>query len=533
MTHFSLNAYGLLAVVVLAAASGCGNQQPPPRSQPVAVADAVAKAQDAAEPAEPSPPPSPAPVDRAAAPSEPTPPEPTPQRLAVLTPGGPLVVELILTVDGQPFQKPFEAIVAQMVAAADTNDDGRSTWQEWRDNSDFLSSPIANAGQAMARQLGNWVEQYDENSDGQMQPHEAASWLGRNADRGAAAFAVRSRRSFRLAAAASQLWRKLDANEDRRLSSSEINAAPTTLIALDANDNRILEESEVAPLLQQITANNPNSAGDAAGRQRHAAIPLDSRTTADELDFVLSDLYAPRHYLSEKSFPELPELFARLNANGDDWLDKGELARLLTIQPHLSFTVDFDSQRRVSTMTLNHCASPVQASQDELTQRFVITVGTTRLLASAHDLTSEDAEEAELPGSQLRAMVHDRCDRLLVELDRNGDGRLGESELLGCREVLQSLDRNGDGRATPEELPPTMIMAVLRGESMAERNFYVPAISTARTAAALPWFAAADLNNDGDVSRREFLGTLQQFENLDFDGNGFLSVQEAETTSPP
>jgi hypothetical protein len=37
-----------------------------------------------------------------------------------------------------------------------------------------------------------------------------------------------------------------------------------------------------------------------------------------------------------------------------------------------------------------------------------------------------------------------------------------------------------------------------------------------------------DRNGDGDVSRREFLGTDEEFKRIDTDGDGLISVEEAE-----
>jgi hypothetical protein len=37
-----------------------------------------------------------------------------------------------------------------------------------------------------------------------------------------------------------------------------------------------------------------------------------------------------------------------------------------------------------------------------------------------------------------------------------------------------------------------------------------------------------DRNRDGDVSRKEWLGTEETFKEIDTDGDGLISVEEAE-----
>ena len=41
-----------------------------------------------------------------------------------------------------------------------------------------------------------------------------------------------------------------------------------------------------------------------------------------------------------------------------------------------------------------------------------------------------------------------------------------------------------------------------------------------------------DRNRDGDVSRREFLGTREQFDRLDRDHDGLIAPAEAEAARP-
>jgi hypothetical protein len=37
-----------------------------------------------------------------------------------------------------------------------------------------------------------------------------------------------------------------------------------------------------------------------------------------------------------------------------------------------------------------------------------------------------------------------------------------------------------------------------------------------------------DVNGDGDVSEREWLGSMEDFRKIDTDGDGLISVEEAE-----
>jgi hypothetical protein len=53
--------------------------------------------------------------------------DPIERFLLLLLPGGPLVVQVALTVDGKPFRKGREALIDELLAAADTDKDGKAT----------------------------------------------------------------------------------------------------------------------------------------------------------------------------------------------------------------------------------------------------------------------------------------------------------------------------------------------------------------------------------------------------------------------
>ena len=136
-------------------------------------------------------------------------------------------------------------------------------------------------------------------------------------------------------------------------------------------------------------------------------------------------------------------------------------------------------------------------------------------------------------------MVHDRGDALFDALDVNGDGQLGEREIAAVPARLREQDADGDGSLAEPEAPYQMTGAFLRNEPPNAPPFSIipPAFAAASQERGLPaWFAAADLNDDGDLSRREFLGTSQHFARLDANRDGFVDRGEAEPAaagSPP
>jgi hypothetical protein len=122
-------------------------------------------------------------------------------------------------------------------------------------------------------------------------------------------------------------------------------------------------------------------------------------------------------------------------------------------------------------------------------------------------------------------------------LDRDRDGRLGLRELRAAPRLLAALDQDGDGMLSRDEVPRTFQVALGLGQASFHRLGGNVILVPGHEPATLPadlfragpvWFRKMDRNGDGDVSPREWLGTMEDFHRLDADGDGLISADEAE-----
>jgi Ca2+-binding EF-hand superfamily protein len=142
---------------------------------------------------------------------------------------------------------------------------------------------------------------------------------------------------------------------------------------------------------------------------------------------------------------------------------------------------------------------------------------------------AEWEEFLQIRGALIACLVQitvlDSGPSLFEAIDSDADGALSVRELRGAWQRLEKLGCITNGTLDLGKLPRRIRLIVSLGppKSLLRR---VPREGPA-------WFVAMDRNNDGDVSRREFLGDDAAFRRLDTDGDGLISRAEAEKGRGP
>jgi len=135
---------------------------------------------------------------------------------------------------------------------------------------------------------------------------------------------------------------------------------------------------------------------------------------------------------------------------------------------------------------------------------------------------------------QVGLSTADQGRAIFAIMDLNRDRQLGAREVRDTVARVTSWDHNRDGRVSADEIPHHYQLTIGRGEvtgvgmsSSAARGMMAPP-SAGPPAPGPSWFKRMDRNQDGDVSRREFLGPRAAFERIDRDRDGLVSADEAD-----
>jgi Ca2+-binding EF-hand superfamily protein len=549
------------------------------------------------------------------------------ERIVFFAPGRPLLVDLLLSIDGRPHTEALERLVEEVLKIADGDGDGRTTWKE------ICACPKIKYGQYGNLPVENdnsekqVIDRYDIARDGIADRTELPRFLTRNAG-SSRPFSIRGTLDYRdLNRRAAPTWQVIDIDDDGTISAAERLAAPAALAGRDSDDDEIVLAADLNPRLQSL---DPDMMMERRRRGPDAARLLGEHADWTAVLTALEQHYGGRRGLRPDSFPLWPELFTQLDQNHDGRVRRDELAVLNELPAEVVVEAEFgregsgvggpgsgfraqgsggeekdaaeeegESPRGLNSPRLR-IVGRTSAEADEnrpepggsaAVDRVVIALGELALAFSTNDMVASDdfaarakealnrldqnkdgyLEASEIPDSLqsqlgrfeavdddgdgkaypheieaflaqqqagLRAQIHARAgdsrDLLFAALDSNEDQRLDSREIETAAARLQSLDINGDDQITPDELPEIFELVLARG------SLETPDTTFARTPSIAPrsdktprWFAAMDANQDGVISRREFLGTTDQFARLDANKSGILEPAEAADDAKP
>lgn len=552
-------------------------QADPPAAPPVVTApiEPVVKPEQAPPPAAEVPPPRE---------------EHTERLLVLIKPGGPLVVEIAMTIDGQPFRQSRQELVDALFEDGKKSAGGTWNW------SDAIESPLfafaeASGGRYQSElQRQQRIKLYDTSRDGTVDRSEVERFIAL-ADGSGPVFALDNVRPYEDLV---DLFVVLDTDIDGKLSPAESAAADTLLKSRDADDDDLLYPAEMTEAAASGMQGGMRTSQTTYRPGPPAVVQLGPGLDRESLFYLLRELYlGAEGELTAKSLPLVPGLVAALDKNANQQLDRDELPGLNDVEPHIRLEANFgrvgDHIAGVTLQSLSPELGEQQQIVSQLAGSIFIRLPSATLAFRADDQAGDDSaaataqfaqfdgdkngylEKKELeqvnpmlaaafesmdsdadgkvyqddliaysrrqqaPGlTRVAATATKQEQAVFAALDINNDGRLSRRELRTAADFLGKLDGDGDQAINRAEIPGHWTIALRRGGAGPANTPGMMMPTYAASARLGPaWFQRTDSNGDGDVSLREFLGTPEQFEQLDTSADGFIDAAEAISAGKP
>ena len=505
---------------------------------------------------------------------------PNPERIIVLAETGPVVIDLAIEIDGLPFREKLDALIDDVLATGDANQDGQTAWKELLSSEQFAYGQYGNPRIESEQQRVELAKTYDIYSNKYADREEVLGFLRQDASK-SEFFSLDESDAQADAVTTSPIFKWLDPNGDELLDLQERNSAVSRIWKNDAEDDRIIRVGDF----------NSNPNGNVAARRRRSrpprkAIVLKKYSNWSKLLYLVEERYAYGNPITIHDIPEFAELFNQLDADQDEFISPREFSEVATISPHVSLTVRYGVDL-AEHVTIDHvdpglAMTSMSAANDRIQmaiagsvieftidapniqiaidqqldtafqqfdvdkdgsfsmEEFESLEGLTATPFDVADANGDDkVDREELAASirvqqaaqrdQISGRVGVRQQPLFGQLDINGDGQLTVREVDLIPERLLLLDENGDGVITASERPNSVSIQLSRGVVAQDRVAIaaqdVPTSPPAQSGPA--WFRGMDFNRDGEISRREFIGPIESFETLDHNGDHFVSLSEA------
>ena len=495
-------------------------------------------------------------------------------RLWLPTSKGPLLVDLDVWVDGQPLRDAFAEKLASVQAGLEQSNGGAIGWDRLLEH---VAGDPATFGQTASRvgaQQQTLVKRYDRDKDKRVDEQELVRFLYRDSNV-TQAFRLFGTDAFRWSnRSASPLFAAIDRNQDRQLDPTEIDLAGESLLReIDLNADHCIDFAEST----RLRVNEDDAwQRHRSNRQGNVAMDLSGFVNWSNLSYAMGGMLKEDPVL----FPSNPVRL--IDADQDDWISESEAESVLALAPAFTLAVRFNStdpsastvETRVhaavgdNVHVEHHAGFCWIAGQAIQVGAVALDMPTTQNRIPRQVFLQLDADkDGAIDESEIPDGAKDQFP--LESLDVNGDGKLSFLEInqalrqkqsiwnfqvrgraaehpdgvfawldldhdqfLSSREIQSASARlktlvSENATLSANEIPDTLMIQFCRGEPDQDAaRFQFSRRVTEEPDERPSWAIHMDANRDGDVSENEFLGPIHSFQELDQDGDRFLSAAE-------
>lgn len=514
----------------------------------------------------------------------------TTRRLIALVESGPQVIDLSVSVAGKSLREANQAATDAIADQLLPEDGSEMMWSDLLElplvRSGWLGNLVAEDDQ-----IEQLVSMYDTERDEKVTRDELAPFLTRGLSR-RSPMQISDAGSSPQADVNTSPWGSCDLNNDYSLDRAEADQIPNSVERYDYNGDSSISASEVGQANSMtMTDRSMNSSMmlaastililNAGGETDADVVARDAKRTAQKLlkHFTfLSDI-------ERSQWPAWSDSrWNSIDKDASDSIDKFELQAVSKVAPDVQLFVRFPGTAENDGTVELHAKFPNDKDRQSwqgrelggalrihgITEKVIVTDA----FSGSEKTLLRERLEAALGNAQLKSFFVDRLQlsddafdlvdadgdmtlsdeefdqtwrwlcsrqgaRLVTRwmldadpwfhiLDVDGDSKVGEVERNEFGRQFSVLDSNADGVITPNELPMVVRLEVNRNDQ--RFSVGLPAGASDPTEALVPedWFAAMDTNQDGVVSRSEFLGDREDFEGLDSDKDGFVARGEVD-----